>query len=231
MPYRRLPNTDQARIRALKAVVLKGESSDVYNLAVTLKTLTDVRNFLVRFEAAQAFYAECYDNQIQAGRKLQANAKMARLYVSHFIQVLNLAVLRSEVRASHKNYYGLQPDDQSVPDLSSESALARWGKRIIDGENKRISAGGIPIYTPTIAKVKVHYDIFMESYGYQKSMQKATTRSLETLSAMRATADKLVLDCWNQIEKRFEDTRYDEQRMSLCRDYGVIYYYRPDEGQ
>ena len=25
MPYRRLPNTDQARIRALKAVVVKGD--------------------------------------------------------------------------------------------------------------------------------------------------------------------------------------------------------------
>ncbi|MDR0977179.1 MAG: hypothetical protein LBL78_05455 [Prevotellaceae bacterium] len=229
MPYRRLPNTDQARIRALKAVVAKGETSDVYNLAVSLKTLTDVRNFLVRFEAAQVFYAESYEKQIQAARKHQTNVKMARLYVSHFIQVLNLAVIRSEVRASHKSYYGLTPEDMNVPDLSTESALARWGKRIIDGENKRMSAGGIPIYTPTIAKVKVHYDIFMESYGQQKNLQKATNRSLEALSSMRATADKLVLDCWNQIEKRFEDTRSNEQRLNLCRDYGVIYYYRTGE--
>ena len=34
MPYRRLPNTDQARIRALKAVVVKGDicNGDFYKL-------------------------------------------------------------------------------------------------------------------------------------------------------------------------------------------------------
>lgn len=44
MPYRRLPNTDQARIRALKAVVVKGDICNVYDLAVSLKALTDARN-------------------------------------------------------------------------------------------------------------------------------------------------------------------------------------------
>ena len=51
MPYRRLPNTDQARIRALKAVVVKGDIC-VYDLARILKALTDARNFLTKFEAA-----------------------------------------------------------------------------------------------------------------------------------------------------------------------------------
>ena len=60
MPYRRLPNTDQARIRALKAVVVKGDICNVYDLAVSLKALTDARNFLTKFEAAQAYYADCF---------------------------------------------------------------------------------------------------------------------------------------------------------------------------
>lgn len=53
MPYRRLPNTDQARIRALKAVVVKGDICNVYDLAVSLKALTDARNFLTKFEAGK----------------------------------------------------------------------------------------------------------------------------------------------------------------------------------
>ena len=39
MPYRRLPNTDQARVRALKSAVEKGEMYNVRDLAITLKTL------------------------------------------------------------------------------------------------------------------------------------------------------------------------------------------------
>lgn len=231
MPYRRLPNTDQARIRALKAVVVKADIYNVYDLAVSLKTLTDARNFLLKFEAAQSYYAECFERQSKAGRKHQSNVKAARLYLSHFIQVLNLAVIRSEVRISHKEYYGLDLKNNNVPDLSTETALAEWGKKIIEGENKRISQGGIPIYNPTIAKVRVHYDIFMESYEKQKNLQTLTARSLEVLASMRAGADGLILDIWNQVEKKFEGVLPNEKRLSLCRDYGLIYYYRTGEKQ
>ena len=37
MPYRRLPNTDQARVRALKAAVEKGDVYNVLDLAISLK--------------------------------------------------------------------------------------------------------------------------------------------------------------------------------------------------
>lgn len=60
MPYRRLPNTDQARVRALKAAVEKGDLYSVRDLAISLKTLFEARNFLQRFEAAQI-----YNPQIQ----------------------------------------------------------------------------------------------------------------------------------------------------------------------
>lgn len=231
MPYRRLPNTDQARIRALKAVVEKGELYNVYDLAISMKTLVDARNFLMRFDAAQTYYTECFDRQAKAGRKHQANVKTARLYLSHFIQVLNLAVIRSEVRTSHKEFYGLDVKNNNVPDLSSETALAEWGKKIIDGENKRVAQGGFPIYNPTIAKVRVHYDIFMDSYEKQKNLQTLTARSLEELASMRAEADDLILSIWNQVEEKFADVLPNEKRLDLCRDYGVIYYYRTGEKQ
>lgn len=141
MPYRRLPNTDQARIRALKAVVVKGEVCNVYDLAVSLKSLTEARNFLTKFEAAQAYYMECFERQAQAGRKHLMNVKTARLYLSHFIQVLHLAVIRSEVRTAHLAYYGLEDSKNNVPDLSTESALVEWGRKIVDGETRRISQG------------------------------------------------------------------------------------------
>ncbi len=229
MPYRRLPNTDQARIRALRSAVEKGETNDVYNLAISLKTFTEARNFLIKFEAAQKYYKQSYENQARTSRKHQNNVKTARLYISHFIQVLNLSVLRGEIKAIHKQFYGLDVDNYSVPDLISEAAMAEWGKKVIEGERKRTSQGGIPIYNPTIAKVKVHYDIFMEGYERQKNLQAITNRSLEELSSMRGRADELILDIWNQVEKKYEHTYPNEKRLNQCRDYGLIYYYRTGE--
>lgn len=172
---------------------------------------------------------ECFERQSKAGRKHQANVKTARLYISHFIQVLNLAVIRSEVRTVHKEFYGLDMRNNNVPDLSTEAALAEWGRKIVEGESRRISQGGIPIYNPTIAKVRVHYDIFMESYEKQRNLQALTTRSLETLASMRSEADALILDIWNQVERKYAEVMPNEKRLELCRAYGLIYYYRTGE--
>lgn len=228
MPYRRLPNTDQARVRALKAAVEKGDMYNVRDLAISLKTLSEARNFLRKFEAAQIYYTQCYENQARASRKHQSNVKTARLYISHFIQVLNLAVLRDEIKVAHKDLYGL-PEANVVPDLLSETALAEWGRKIIEGEKKRTAQGGIPIYNPTIARVKVHYDIFVDSYERQKNYQALTNRSLDALAAMRDRADELILDIWNQVEARYQNITPNEVRLEKCRDYGLIYYYRNNE--
>ena len=104
--------------------------------------------------------------------------------------------------------------------------MVDWGKRIIEGERRRTSQGGVPIYNPTIAKVKVHYDIFVDSYEKQRALQALTNRSLEELSSMRARADELILDIWNQVEEKFQNVFPNEARLDKCRDYGLIYYYR-----
>lgn len=228
MPYRRLPNTDQARVRALKSAVEKGDVYNVRDLAISLKTLFEARNFLMRFDAAQIYYMQCYQNQSKASRKHQANVKMARLYISHFIQVLNLAVLREEIKETHRGLYGL-PDVNNLPDLISEAALVEWGRKIITGEQQRNAQGGIPIYNPTIARVKVHYDIFLDSYERQKSYQSLTNRCLDELASMRGRADELILDIWNQVETKFQDVLPNDARLDKCRDYGLVYYYRSGE--
>ena len=152
MPYRRLPNTDQARIRALKAVVVKGDICNVYDLAVSLKALTDARNFLTKFEAAQAYYADCFERQARAGRKHQANVKTARLYISHFIQVLNLAVIRSEVRIAHKEYYGLDTSNNNVPDLSTELPWQSGGVKSWMGKTNVYPREEFPFITLRLQK-------------------------------------------------------------------------------
>jgi hypothetical protein len=230
MPYRRLPNTDKARVRTLRQAVQMGEQiDDVYHLAFSLKSLTDARNVLPHFEAAQEYYTTCYAKQAAAGVKHRNTVKLARLYISHFVQVLNMAVIRQELKKSVKEYYGLKPDDFTIPDLSSESGIVEWGMKIIKGEQVRTGKGGVPIYNPTIAKVKVHYDIFCKSYEEQKELQAATARSLDAIAAMREGVDEVILDIWNQVEERFANYFPDEVRLDACRQYGVIYYYRNEE--
>lgn len=228
MPYRRLPNTDQARIRALKSVVKKEDEDGICGLAVSLKTLVEARNFLSRFEAAHKYYKQCYANQSALSVKYQALMGIARMYVSHFIQVLNLAVIRSEIKKQYKELYGLPVHSNTVPDLSGEASLLEWGAKIVKGEKERQRQGGIPIYNPTIAKVSVHYDIFKDSYERQLELREITKRSLKSLAGMRKEADRIILDIWNQVEGHFSSLLL-EQKLEKCRAYGIVYYYRKGE--
>lgn len=75
----------------------------------------------------------------------------------------------------------------------------------------------------------MHYDIFVESYEKQKSLQALTARSLEQLSAMRPAVDELLLDIWNQVEQKFAEIVPNEKRLKLCQSYGLVYYYRTSE--
>ena len=77
--------------------------------------------------------------------------------------------------------------------------------------------------------LKVHYDIFLESYERQKNYQALTNRSLDELASMRGRADELILDIWNQVEAKYQYVTPNDTRLEKCRDYGLIYYYRSSE--
>lgn len=229
MPYRRLPNTDQARLRALRAAIEQADKVNNFgDQIVAFKTILEAKSYLTIFEKQLIQYQQTLENQVSANKKYQQIVHNARLYISHFIQVFNLSVIRGDIKKEHKLFYQLDPVIHTVPDLSTESALLHWGKCIIDGENERLRNGGLPIYNPTIAKVKVHYEVFKEYKSTQKLHQNSTTRSWEDLVNLRAKGDDIILDIWNQVEAKFKDER-PYSRLIKCQSYGLIYYYRKGE--
>ncbi|MEA4935734.1 hypothetical protein SDC9_137154 [bioreactor metagenome] len=228
MPYRRLPNTDQSRLRALRTAIQKEDKLGYNNHIIAFKTIIEAKNFLSQFEKQQLQYQQTLENQVNANKRYQQIIHNARLYISHFIQVFNLAVIRGDIKKEHKLFYGLDPEVHNVPDLSTEPALLHWGKAVVDGENERIRNGGLPIYNPAIAKVKVHYEVFKEYKSTQKIHQNTTTRQWEELVQLREKGDTIILEIWNQVENHFRNLSPYE-RLQKCKDYGVIYYYRKGE--
>lgn len=230
MPYRRLPNTDQARLRALRTAVQQSEKQNYADQIVAYKIILEAKSYLSGFEKQLVQYQQTLDSQVSANKRYQQIVHNARLYISHFIQVFNLSVIRGDIKKDHKLFYQLDPNVHTVPDLSTESALIHWGKSIIDGENERIRNGGLPIYNPAIAKVKVHYEVFKEYKSTQKLYQGTTTRNWEELVGLREKGDQIILEIWNQVEAKFKDEK-PYQRLLKCQEFGIVYYYRKGEAQ
>lgn len=228
MPYRRLPNTDQARLRSIKRALQRASEAGFGENPFTFKTRTEAEHVLSQFETLVSQHQDNVESTVEANRRYRRLFRNAKMYLSHFITVLDMTVTRGEIKREMKSLYGLDPDSHNLPDLSHAEDVIYWGQKIIDGEMKRQSMGGFPLYNPGINKVKVHYDILCENTPAHTFQRKNTSRVYEDLEILREQADALILEMWNQVEEFYHDD-LPYAKMCHCKDYGVIYYYRPDE--
>ena len=226
MPYRRLPNTDQARLRALQTAITMGQKKEDTELAFSEKSLNHLRAFYTNFETTIIHYKLARKQQEKSSNTYLESVKKARLYLSHFIQVLNFAIQRGDMKSSVREFYGF--NEMKSPSLILDSEVLEWGKKIIEGEHKRITHGGNPLYNPSIAVVKVKFDQFIDAYHFQKTLQNNTARWTAKVAELRKEADEIILDIWNEVEESYAALS-DEQKREKAAEYGLIYVYRPLE--
>ena len=230
MPYRRLPNTDLARIRAFNAAIQKGNELHPSKLAFSQSLYNRIRAFLPTFEMTVSTQKDKTKQYIDKNKHFQELTKKARLYLSHFTQVVNMAILRGELKNTIREFYEMSPDDSKVPQINTEQNLIIWGRKIIRGEEKRLATGATPITNPTIALVKVHFDSFVVEYQRQQNIKISLSQHKTKLDKLRNQADEIILDLWNQIENSFKNLNTEQMRTE-CTNYGVKYVYRKNEKQ
>lgn len=228
MPYRRLPNTDSARLRALKRAVEMSKDIPPFRLAFSMKTLVKIQGFLPIFENSISHQRQTLVNQTEKAKSNQDTARKARLYITHFLKVMNMAIARGEMPAETRSFYGIASDDSSVPSLTTENELVAWGKRIIDGEEYRIRKGNSPVTNPTIAVVKVRYEKFLETRNHYRTINRRATECVNKTSEMRSAADELITSLWNEIENSYSSLPEDEKR-AQTEKYGLVYVFRKNE--
>lgn len=230
MPYRRLPNTDKARIRSLETAIAKMRNNEYYAPVMSPELFSKADKKLQQFKEAVDRYVKSLEAQVSYSKSepYQTRLKNAKMYVSHFLTVFNLCVKRGEMKMADRKFYAISENSGEIPDMSSDIAVIRCCENTINGEKMRTSKGGIPIYNPTIAKVTVHYDLFKELYDKQCELRQLTDEALLVVSLMRPQIDEVILDVWNSIENYFQDLQ-GEKKLKVCREYGLIYYYRTSE--
>jgi hypothetical protein len=230
MPYRRLPNTDSARLRAMKKALEIGKETPPFKLAFSMKMLVKIQAFLPQFENCISMQRQTTTNQSDKGREYQEVARKARLYLTHFIKVMNMAISRGELPPETRAFYGIATDDSTVPSLATENELIGWGKRIIDGEEYRIRKGNSAITNPSIAVVKVRHIQFMDAWNFHKTINKRVMECTRRTADLRKEADELIASCWNEVEAKFANLSDEEKRIE-AEKYGVVYVFRKNESQ
>lgn len=228
MPYRRLPNTDKSRLRALKTAHQKGKEIPPFKLAFSQETLQRLSSFLPQYEKGLTEYQNAYKIQKENSKDYHKKIKNARIYISHFIQVVNMSIIRGEMPPKTRSFYGLPEDDKKLPDLNTENSLIEWGRKLIEGEEQRKKKNLPPVTNPTIAVVKVNYDKFMDAYKFQKQLQENHKRAAEKVNELRKEADEIISNIWDEVENTFSNES-DEVKRENSKAYGVVYVWRKNE--
>lgn len=227
MPYRRLPTTDKARIRALEAAIQKTNSAMGKKIAISYRTIEELFSIKSKFENLLKLYEQNLKIQSEKNLDYKAAMEKARMYVSHFIQVLYLTSERGEINGGIK-YYGLQDFAGKVPPLNTEEEILFWGNKMVVGEQKRIREGGSAIYNPSIALVKIKLEEFHDAAMYQQNLKRNTARTYEKMQEMRKSVNEFISRMWNEIEENIK-TDIPKHKRQIAQEYGIVYVFRRKE--
>ncbi|MCF6333471.1 MAG: hypothetical protein L3J11_09335 [Draconibacterium sp.] len=227
MPYRRLPTTDKARIRALEAALKKASQNKEGKLAISNGLFEELKDVKFKFESMLTQYELDIKIQSERNQDYKTALEIARMYISHFIQVLFLTSERGEMNGGIK-YYDLKDFNGKVPPLKTEEEILHWGNKVIEGEQKRIQNGGSAIYNPSIALVKIKVENFKDTAFFQSNLKKNTARSFDKMRAIRKITNEFIGRLWTEIE---ENIILDEakQKRQVAQEYGLVYVFRRNE--
>ncbi len=227
MPYRRLPTTDKARLRALNGAFKKISENKKGNISISYKSSEELRSVKTKFENNLKQYELNIQIQSEKLALYKEAMESARMYVSHFIQVLYLTSERGEINGGIK-YFGLEKFDGKVPPLNTEEELMFWGSKVTEAEQKRIHSGGSAIYNPSIAMVKIKMEVFKDAALFQQNLKRNTTRSYDKMQELRKSTNEFISQLWNEIEEGIK-TDVPKHKRQIAQEYGIVYVFRRKE--
>lgn len=230
MPYRRLPTTDQARLRALQTALNKVNQTNVKNIPFADHSIEELQTVKNQFENALKHYELNIKQQTENHQNYKTYFETARLYLSHFMQVLIFASERGEINGGIKYYGNLETYNGRIPALNSEQEILEWGKIMVDGEQKRVREGGSAIYSPSIALVKFKLQEFQDAAIFQQNLKRNTLRSFEKMQTLRKTTNDFISQLWTDIENHLElEAANPEMKRRLAEEFGIVYVLRRKE--
>jgi hypothetical protein len=212
----------------MKTALKKSLELPPHKLAFSSKSAVQLQKVLPQFEQNLHLYRQSLLSQNKNNKDYNEICRKAKLYLTHFIRVMNMAIFRGDLPAETRAYYGLATNDCTVPAVNTENEMMSWGRRIIEGEELRIRKGGSPITNPTIAVVKVRFETYLEAWNHNNNLARKTSGYIEKNNILRNEADEVILQVWNEVEKNHLHLPEPERKIQ-CESYGIIYFYRKNE--
>ena len=228
MPYRSLPNTDDKRLVALTTAKSKSEATPAADRAISAATHTSLVTFQPNFAQQMQERGVALSEQSDATATHTNALQTLRLLVSHFIQVFNLGIARGRYLVSERAHFQLDVNEETVPSLDAEADVFLWADRLVTGDVTRLANGGEPMENPTAAEIAAARTVAQGTANAQSAKKDAYDDEQQDVAGLRAEADTLIKDIWDEVEFTFRREEPPSLRRK-AREWGVFYALRPGE--
>ncbi len=204
------------------------KQADTVEIVIPYDFRVKLEEIARKFEKKLKAKNDAQQKGVQNNREHLKMSTKAKMYISHFLQVVNMSIQRGEFPQDIRLFYGIDKNSTKLPPLASDNSLQKWGEKIIEGENNRMNKGGNRIYNPSIALVNINLQNFKKSLEKVTEHQKNIAATNDELVAYRPTADEYILKLWNILEEHFSNKPEEEARLA-CSEWGISYVYRKSE--
>lgn len=218
MAYRRLPNTDNARLIAILRLkeMLNRDASVLVNRQ---KKITD---FKMSFEKLIETRDTYKTNRSLLNKQKKEMLGILKVYVSHFLQVFNFAIDRGEIEKEARSFFKLTINTGVIPSLSKETEIIEWAYNIVEGEEKRVVKGAEFISHPKSSQIKIITVATEKLMNDLQIMEQLFEGHKIELAKQRIEIDLFIKQVWNEIEFQFINEPIEIKRKKAAQ-YGVVY--------
>lgn len=228
MPFRQLPASNPARLKALQAASSKAAIVDPTELAFSSDSKTKLDTVLPAFVNEVGEEGQALSAQAAATEALTVQKQRLTMWSSHFFQNLNMAIEREVLKESDRAFYQLDVSQTTLPPMSNEGDLLLWSGRIVPGETARTVAGGTPLPFPSSMEVDAERSQYTALRQEQSTRKDAYDDEQEDVDDMLEEVDELIRDIWDEVEFKFRREKPASLRRK-AREYGVYYALRKGE--
>jgi len=219
---RRLPNSDDTLTTVIRTAFARMGIVLPVQIPFSAATQAFLTSFIALWNAALMTKDETLAEQTAATELVDADRVKLRMFISHFIQVFNLGVARGEYTAAQRSFFNLPIDSDALPSLDTDADLLLWGGRIVDGDARRLTAGGAAMSNPTAAQVSSALHNFTTTSTAQALKVLAFQDASTVVVNLRPDGNKLALKIYDEGEAFYNELPPATKR-ERCRPWGIRY--------
>ena len=216
---RELPQSNSACQKALNTAV--SEAKKTTNV-LSADTTTRLKSENTNFDAAMTLVIDSKQVQRTASAAALAGRAKFHIFFGCYYTVLNCGIELGLIPRADRAYYDIDINNDRQPVINTDAELILCGQQVIDGDAKRVLAGGIAMAFPTIAEYTVVFNACKTEISNFADSKLVVLKAEAARKGLKAGVNKIIVRVWNEVETFHSELNASAMR-AASRLFGVKY--------